>query len=322
MLSSSQLERFETDGYLVVENLLDADTITEIKQEYSDLMDRLYADWFDKGMVGMPPDGLSIWQKLEHCYKGGFDWYQPFDISLPHEDIAQDTPMHFGPAVFKMATHPRILDVVEQLIGPEITSNPIQHVRIKPPAHAVPQSEVRAHVTTTETLHPDAGLAQGVGFELAPLHAAAPFLADEARIGEDAEVFGNGGQRHLKWLGHVCHGHVVFEQHRKDRPSGGVSNGGKDDIERLGHGPVEPVVAGKVNRLVECPCGCGTLLQVRCRVDLGSKFNAIGDIQLLLTLRRSKPIPCREPKGGSTWPMTPNRRTLTGSRRWKSGSRG
>ena len=157
MLSPSQLESFNTDGYLVVEDLLDAGTIAEIKQEYSDLMDRLYADWFAKGMVGMPPDGLSIWQKLEQCYKGGFDWYQPFDISLPHEDIALDTPMHFGPAVFKMATHPRILDVVEQLIGPEITSNPIQHVRIKPPARAVPQSEVRAHVTTTDW-HQDMGV--------------------------------------------------------------------------------------------------------------------------------------------------------------------
>ena len=65
--------------------------------------------------------------------------------------------MHFGPAVFGMVTHPGILDAVEQLIGPEITSNPIQHVRIKPPQRAVPASENRAHVIATDW-HQDKGV--------------------------------------------------------------------------------------------------------------------------------------------------------------------
>ena len=52
---------------------------------------------------------------------------------------------------------PGILDVVEQLIGPEITSNPIQHVRFKPPQHLVPQDEVRAHITVTDW-HQDMGV--------------------------------------------------------------------------------------------------------------------------------------------------------------------
>ena len=45
-----------------------------------------------------------------------------------------------------MVTNPRLLDIVEQLIGPEITSNPIQHVRIKPPATTLRGDEVRAHI--------------------------------------------------------------------------------------------------------------------------------------------------------------------------------
>jgi ectoine hydroxylase-related dioxygenase (phytanoyl-CoA dioxygenase family) len=42
------------------------------------------------------------------------------------------------------------LDVVESLIGPELTSNPIQHVRIKPPATDLQRDEVRAHITATD----------------------------------------------------------------------------------------------------------------------------------------------------------------------------
>ena len=43
-----------------------------------------------------------------------------------------ETPMHHGPAVFELLTNPKLLDTVEELVGPEIYSNPVQHVRIKP----------------------------------------------------------------------------------------------------------------------------------------------------------------------------------------------
>jgi len=78
------------------------------------------------------------------------DWYQPFDISLPHDGITEETQMHFGPAIFNIVKHKNILDTVEKLIGSEITSNPIQHVRIKPPEHAVPKDEIRAHIVSTD----------------------------------------------------------------------------------------------------------------------------------------------------------------------------
>ena len=157
MLTDAQLDQFENQGFLVVEDVIDPATVDAIRAEYSALMDRLYAGWYADGAVTTPPDGLGFWEKLEHACRAGFEWYQPFDISLPHSGITEETPMHIGPAVFDMVTHSRLLDIVEQLIGPEITSNPIQHVRLKPPAHALPASENRAHVTTTDW-HQDLGV--------------------------------------------------------------------------------------------------------------------------------------------------------------------
>ncbi len=157
MLTPSEVERFRSQGFLVVEKVVDDATLEALRQEYAELLDGLYADWHAQGLIEVAPEGLSFWDKLDQCYRGGFDWYQPFDISLPHDDIREDTPMHFGPAVFDMVTHPRILDMVESLIGPEITSNPIQHVRIKPPQRAVPKSESRAHVIATDW-HQDKGV--------------------------------------------------------------------------------------------------------------------------------------------------------------------
>ncbi len=107
--------------------------------------------------IGTIHHGLFRAEKLDVAFKGGFDWYQPFDISLPHHNISDQTPMHFGPAVFDMVTHKNILNMTEQLIGPEITSNPIQHVRIKPPQSAVPEGEVRAHIVKTDW-HQDKGV--------------------------------------------------------------------------------------------------------------------------------------------------------------------
>ena len=49
-----------------------------------------------------------------------------------------------------MVTGDRDLDTVECLIGSEITSNPIQHVRIKPPERDVKDGETRAHIVSTD----------------------------------------------------------------------------------------------------------------------------------------------------------------------------
>lgn len=149
MLTQHQISEFENNGYLVVEDLLDQGTLAAIRAEYAALMDRLYAGWQAAGQV---PDGagLDFWGKLLAAYSAGCDWFQPMDISLPGDRIYEDTPFHFGPAVFDMVTHPRLLDMVAQLIGPEITSNPIQHVRIKPPATTLRGDEARAHITATD----------------------------------------------------------------------------------------------------------------------------------------------------------------------------
>lgn len=157
MLSDAELKQFNREGYLVVENVIDEGTRQAVMAEYADLMDVLYDQWHGEGKVPAPTPGMGFWDKLEVAYKTGFDWYQPLDISLPHADIAEDTPMHFGPAVFQMATHPKILDIAERILGPELTSNPIQHVRIKPPERLVSSDEVRAHVVSTDW-HQDRGV--------------------------------------------------------------------------------------------------------------------------------------------------------------------
>ena len=150
MLSDAQKTFFETEGYLVVEDVLDKRSVIDsVKDEYSKLMDTLYEGWYSEGKVLAPPEALDFHGKLLAAYKAGCDWFQPMDISLPGDRITNETPMHFGPAIFDLITHERLLDLVEDLIGPELVSNPIQHVRIKPPETTLRQDEIRAHITAT-----------------------------------------------------------------------------------------------------------------------------------------------------------------------------
>jgi phytanoyl-CoA hydroxylase len=158
MLKQDQVRFFEDLGYLVIEDAVDQKAVLDpIRDEYSALMDALYQRWFEEGKVAAPPNGLGFDGKLLEAYRAGCDWFQPMDISLPGDRISAETPMHFGPGVFSLLTDERLLDIVESLIGPEITSNPIQHVRIKPPATDLRSNEIRAHITATDW-HQDRGV--------------------------------------------------------------------------------------------------------------------------------------------------------------------
>ena len=145
MLSNDQISEFEERGFLVVENVLPEGLLDRIRAEYADLLDGLLKTW---GLEALRGEGFE--RQLVEAYTQGHDWFQPLDISLPAERVTPETPMHFGPAVFDMVRAPEILDIVESLIGPEITSNPIQHVRIKPPSKNLHGDEVRAHITATD----------------------------------------------------------------------------------------------------------------------------------------------------------------------------
>lgn len=161
MLTTTQVEEFNETGVLVVPDVLPAGLLSSVRDEYETLLDTLYADWCGKGLVPAPGD-RDFWEKLLVSYEAGCDWFQPMDISLPGDDVNPDTPFHFGPAVFDMITHARLLDMVEDLIGPEITSNPIQHVRLKPPAPTLHADEIRAHVAGTDW-HQDKAVAHEEG---------------------------------------------------------------------------------------------------------------------------------------------------------------
>ncbi len=154
------VERFHDEGYLVVEDVLDvARDLEPVVAEYTQRLDELASRWHAEGKLKSTyaelPFGLRLAQVLSETGRAG---YQPFDISLPFSGVTEETPIHLGPATFNLITSSRLIDAVEQVVGPEVLSNPIQHVRIKPPERLLPE-EFRNSLVGQTDWHQDQGVA-------------------------------------------------------------------------------------------------------------------------------------------------------------------
>ena len=135
ILTPAQKEQFFAEGYLVVEDVLDpVEDIQPVLDEYAVVLDGIVRNLHREGVIKSTYAGLALAERLTAvCAESGRNFPQHFDFSLPQKDVRKDTPIHVGPAVFRTLTHPRLLDVVEDMIGPEIYSNPVQHIRFKLP---------------------------------------------------------------------------------------------------------------------------------------------------------------------------------------------
>ncbi|MDE2649226.1 MAG: phytanoyl-CoA dioxygenase family protein [Chloroflexota bacterium] len=160
MLTQEQVAEFEENGYLAVDHLLDYDLdIQPVIAEYQQLLDDLCAQWVAEGRLAQTYSHLPFERRLVEVYRAGCRYEQAIDIALPNSAVKFDTPIHLGRAVFDLLRSPRLLAAVESLIGGEIYSNPIQHVRIKPPASVIAKRDVDRALVGRTHWHQDSGVA-------------------------------------------------------------------------------------------------------------------------------------------------------------------
>ena len=138
-LTQAQLDHLDEQGYVVVDNVLDPEEdLAPVMAEYGDVLDGIAHDLFAEGVLSSTYADLPFDQRLiQVCDESGQIFTQPFDISLPQKAEGAGAPMHTGPAVFSLLVNSRLLDCAESILGPEILSNPVQHVRMKLPRHVV-----------------------------------------------------------------------------------------------------------------------------------------------------------------------------------------
>jgi hypothetical protein len=160
-LDSSRLERLDRDGYLPVHGVFDAAVdLQPVIDEYEGVLDRLASHLVALGEIEDPASDLPFAERYMHIVAStGRTHAQWFDPALPQADVRIDTPLWTGPALFGLLTNPRLLDVVESVIGSEIYANPVQHVRIKPPESLVDRGAAKGqHHLGPTSWHQDNGV--------------------------------------------------------------------------------------------------------------------------------------------------------------------
>ena len=158
-LTQEQLDHFHTKGYVVVEDVVPDEVLDPLEDEYAMVLDRLANELFEDGVISSTYAGLPFSDRLTRVYQDSGTVHSGyFDFSMPQGEIKSDTPMWHGPAVFNTLTAPPILDAVESIIGPEIYSNPVQHVRLKPPEHLSPTDDSGNSLVRATPWHQDLGV--------------------------------------------------------------------------------------------------------------------------------------------------------------------
>ncbi len=146
-LSAEQLDGLDRDGFLAIESLLTDEDLAPVYDEYERVLDGRVDRMLADGTLRERPGG-GFGDRYSAVLAADPLSHRWFNISLPLINGPVDAysyVMHCGPAVFGLLRHPAILDVVESVIGPEIASNPVQQMRMKPPVDAVADESLRLH---------------------------------------------------------------------------------------------------------------------------------------------------------------------------------
>ena len=123
-LTSEQLSFYDTEGYLVIPNLLSPSDLAPAREAMEQKVDLIANE--------LLADGL-----LSDSYA-----YEPFDLRLARlfERLSDREFLRYDrswrdrlPGYFYLISNSKILDVIESLIGPEIFANPVYNTRPKVP---------------------------------------------------------------------------------------------------------------------------------------------------------------------------------------------
>ena len=121
-LSADQLDEFQTHGVIIARGALTHDDQQPLIDELSEWIDRRAWTLYEEGKIS------TLHQHVPFATRYGLLFKQ-----CPEIGQGMDLMHYRGRALFEFLRNDNLLDLIESLLGPELTCNPIQHLRAKPP---------------------------------------------------------------------------------------------------------------------------------------------------------------------------------------------
>ena len=119
-LTAEQCRRFAEQGYLQVPGVLDEEDLTPLRSVIDAAVDRLATRLYDQGKIPDVYEAVPARQRLFKLLGPDAEWTWNKEI--------------FSAEVHELLTQPKLLDIIESLIGPEITVHGDYWLRFKMPA--------------------------------------------------------------------------------------------------------------------------------------------------------------------------------------------
>ncbi len=125
MLDQVQIDQFHREGFLVARNVVPREVVHALRNEIEATVDRQARKLRDRGEI------TEVHEDADFLRRTALLHVQSPSILDP---LAHGS--HTGPAMFNLLTCPPVLDIMEQLLGPEIRVSSIYRLRPKLPGLA------------------------------------------------------------------------------------------------------------------------------------------------------------------------------------------
>ncbi len=123
-LSEEQRQRFDQEGYLVVDDLFTDAELQPVIVEIEAEVDRLARELVAAGELTQPYADYDFEHRLIHITEET----DRLALSIWNGTLA-------GPAIFDLIRNPKLLDLAEQFCGPELIASSVYRLRPKVPGH-------------------------------------------------------------------------------------------------------------------------------------------------------------------------------------------
>lgn len=186
-------ERFLRDGYLVLRGVLQPEhDLLPLMASFSRLVDELLDYALDGNVADILPEfhswdfGHRFATLVGLSHDGVFNHLDPpasiYQLGYRHW---QDAPSVQLGEFFKLMNHPRILDVVEQIIGPEITVPAAHHLNIKLADLHKRQLEKARNLPCRADLQRQSGLRPSMFFDSFQMHQTSWHMDEYPGFGDE-----------------------------------------------------------------------------------------------------------------------------------------
>ena len=129
MLTESQTTQFMEEGWVVAENLFDAEALEPLRAEIARIVDGVAERLFAEGALTDRHEDESLETRLTRLLESCPDRRGEFFRAIEGKGGGG----HAGEAMYGLLTHPKLLDAMESLLGPELVASSVYRIRPKVP---------------------------------------------------------------------------------------------------------------------------------------------------------------------------------------------